>query len=198
MKRWLSDPESPSIVREIRTLYDRIYLPGSPDDVDGADITETEGSDSKGEYLSLSRVPQELRPLLQRAETNVRLQARFKQHKVFFARSQTHTGNSQIFFYPAGDRTSAPVAATIGYIFSDKATPNALSLAVRRLLPVENIPQDPFAEYPHWPAKLYQSSLAPTYERIKPDWIYGHFARWDYTPEEAVVLMLNRVCHNFS
>lgn len=191
VKRWLSNPDSPAIVQEIKKLYDGIYSPSSSNDVAESEIA-TEEIEIEQKYIPWLQIPQELRSLLP-ANSRIRLHARFKQNNVFFARSQTHSGNSQIYFYPAGDRKSAPVAASIEYIFTENASPKAPSLGIRRLLPVDNTVEDPFALYPQWPAKLYQSHLATSLEIIQPDWIYGHYARWDYTPEEAVVLLLNRV-----
>jgi hypothetical protein len=81
-------------------------------------------------------------------------------------------------FYPHGDRTLSPIPASIKHIYRDKKT----YLAVQRQLPAGNTVVDPFALYPYFPAKLYSSQLSPTLELVQLDWIFSHYARWNFSP----------------
>jgi hypothetical protein len=66
-------------------------------------------------------------------------------------------------------------------------------LAIQRQLPASNTVHDPFALYPHFPAKVYAARLSEPLERVELDWIFSHYARWNFSSEYAVVLSLNRV-----
>ena len=189
IRRWLANPQAPSIVREIQSLYDRIYTPNS------ADTADTTNDDDKLPTWGLAglAIPKDLRPLLRPGDTEIHLQARLKQEGVIYSTSKTHEGNSQIFFYPDGDRTLAPVAGFIQYIYSEGKKSNKTLLAVKRAITVDKSVTDPFAKYMHWPARLYHSGLNKSCERIPSEWISGHFVRWDVSSEHMVVLSLSWV-----
>ena len=72
-----------------------------------------------------------------------------KQEGVIYSTSKTHKGNSQIFFYPNGDRTLAPVAGFIQYIYSEGKKSNKTLLAVKCAITVDKSVTDPFAKYMH-------------------------------------------------
>lgn len=188
IKRWLANPEAPPIVRQIKSLYDRIYTPNTADngDMDDEGTPQTRG-------INGLAIPKDLRPLLRNNEVEIHLQARLKRDGFIYARSTTHKGNSQVFFYPNGDKKLAPVAGIIQYIYSESAKSNITFLAVQRALPADASTIDPFAKYMHWPARLYKSRFDHPCERIQSSWIAGHFARWDYTSDHMVVVSLNRV-----
>ena len=118
---------------------------------------------------------------------------RLKQEGIIYSTSKTHEGNSQIFFYPDGDRTLAPVAGFIQYIYSEGKKLNKTLLAVKCAITVDKSVTDPFAKYMHWPARLYHSGLNKSCERIPSEWISGHFVRWDVSSEHMVVLSLSWV-----
>ncbi|KIK16134.1 hypothetical protein PISMIDRAFT_113906, partial [Pisolithus microcarpus 441] len=107
---------------------------------------------------------------------------------VIYSRSSTHVGNSLIMFYPQGVRTSLPVPGSIKYIFGSSGK---LLFAVQRQspLPVDAQP-DPFAMYPHFPAKLYSSTVLKRLETIHLSWVLCHFARWEVSDGCVIVLSL--------
>ncbi|KAG2746130.1 hypothetical protein P692DRAFT_201719053, partial [Suillus brevipes Sb2] len=102
-------------------------------------------------------------------------------------------GNSQVLFYPQGDRLSSPVPSSIQHIY---ATPTGeLVFAVHRQLPLDRHDHtiDPFSVYPNFPAKLYSSSFSNSLETIKVSWVISHFARWQISSDHVVALSLCRV-----
>ena len=126
-------------------------------------------------------------------QSEISLRARFKRQGIVFATNHTHRGNSQIYFYPGGNTQMAPLPGFIQYIYTEQATPNSISFAVRTAIPKNNDVPDPFSKYKHWPARLYlraQSSCV----RVHPEWLHGQFARWDCDRETMVIVSLNRVC----
>ena len=96
-------------------------------------------------------IPKDLRLLLHPSDIEIHLQARLKQEGVIYLTSKTHEGNSQIFFYPSGDRTLAPVAGFIQYIYSEGKKSNKTLLTVKCAITVDKSVTDPFAKYMHWP-----------------------------------------------
>jgi len=50
---------------------------------------------------------------------------------------------------------------------------------------------DPYTISPHFPAKLYLSKLADTLEVVGVEWVFSHFARYNVSDTEAVVLSLS-------
>ena len=46
---------------------------------------------------------------------------------------------------------------------------------------------DPFAAYPHFPARMYLSTLEVKLEHVKISWVVSHYARW--TVSDAVVVL---------
>ena len=52
---------------------------------------------------------------------------------------------------------------------------------------------DPFKPYPHFPAKLYSSSIHDTLEVVHVDWVLCHFAQWQMSSDHVVILSLSQV-----
>ena len=65
---------------------------------------------------------------------------------------------------------------------------------MQRQLGVSNV-VDPFCCYPYFKAKMYSSKMCADLEIVHVDWVMSHYARWEVTPEHAVVLNLSRVRH---
>ena len=65
---------------------------------------------------------------------------------------------------------------------------------VQRQVPAAPDHLDPYADYPHVPARIYCNSLSPKQEIVHPDWVLSHYARWAMDKEFAAVLILSRVC----
>lgn len=195
IKRWMANPDGLPLVREIKSLYDKIY---SPNDADGVSTAHADELDNNADadapaLLSVTNIPHELKPLISGVGIKIRLHARFKRNGIIFSVSKTHRGNSQIYYYPGGDKTLPPLPGAIKYIFTESGSPYIFA-AIQHIDPVGEFVDDPFARYPYWPAKLYKSLRRESYERIQSDWICGHYAQWDYNSNYVVVLSLSRVC----
>jgi len=108
--------------------------------------------------------------------------------KIVYSRASTHIGNSLIVYYSGGQASSMPVYGSIEYIFTIN---DELKFAARPYQAAA-VTFDPFALYPHFPAKLNSTSKAGL-EIVHVDWVLGHFARWAYTSELVVVLPLLRI-----
>lgn len=197
LKRWMADPSNPVLIQQIRSLYDKVYSPNSADGVSTAHADELEENDNARALLSGTKIPGDLRPFLSSAGAKIRLHARFKRGGIVFSLPNIHKGNSQIYFYPKGDKTSTPIPGIIQNIFTETGQ-RSIFVVVQRVDALDSSVTDPFSLYPHWPAKLFKSRLSDTYERIQSDWVAGHFARWDYNSKQIVVLSLSRVCAHHS
>jgi hypothetical protein len=179
LRRWLADPSCPDFIKEIKALYDKIYTPAiSPED--------DESIPSRPRTI-----PEDLRLLAAKSSRTVFMRARIKVRDIVYSSSQTHLGNSLIQFYPEGDKTRSLVPGSIKYIYS--ADGRHYSLAVQRQLPIETLEVDPFNQYPYFPAQTYSTQLSTALEHVCTDWIFGHYARWDFSSDRAVVLSLSRV-----
>ena len=143
--------------------------------------------------LARLAIPKDLWPLLHPGNIEIHLYARLKQEGIIYLTYKTHEGNSQIFFYPNGDRTPAPVVGFIQYIYSEGKKSNKTLLAIKCAITVDKSITYPFAKYMHWPMQLYHSGLNKSCECIPSEWISGHFVRWDVSSEHMVVLFLSWV-----
>ncbi|EGO28226.1 hypothetical protein SERLADRAFT_405860 [Serpula lacrymans var. lacrymans S7.9] len=88
----------------------------------------------------------------------VLLCAHFAQGRVMFAMLLTHLGNSQVLFYPGGDRQKALVQGCIKYIFSPVNQQGKLCFAVQQNLLAPHGTLDPFKSIiiPSQPLRLLQ------------------------------------------
>src|ERR1700676_1152980 len=188
LKRWLAKPNCPTVIKECKSLFDKIYAPKVLEgNINGGDVgTGIDGVD-KG-------IPANLHPLLGPLECRAVMHVRIQHNDVIYATSQTHVGNSLVQFYSQGNRSSL-VAGSIKYIYQEQGQ---FVLAVRRQLPINDGVFDPYAIYPHFPAKLHSSQLSPELERVQIDLIYSHYARWQISTTQSVVLSLSRVRHPHS
>lgn len=182
LRRWLGKPDCPLAIKECKYLLDKAS------DCKADDYTESSMDVVTEERAHLATTPP--RDLFRLVKRKVIMRARIKYNGVYFARSSTHLGNSLIHFYPSGDRSHSPVPGSIKYIFE---LDGKISIAIQRQNPALNGLFDPFACYPHFPAKLYSSKLADNLEIIEVEWMMAHFARWPVTSELVVVLSLSRV-----
>ncbi|KAF8588789.1 hypothetical protein K439DRAFT_1334439, partial [Ramaria rubella] len=105
--------------------------------------------------------------------------------RIIYARYSTHRGNSLVFFYPSGDKTTRPVPGCIKYIIE---IDSHISLAVQHHYPMKSGTIDPYRHFPHFLASLYSVALSPTIELVEVDWVLCHFARWLFSPDHVVVL----------
>jgi hypothetical protein len=194
LRCWLSRPDCPPVIRECKVLFDRMYAPKSATKSD-EELAEDPFDDSVHAPISATAtaVPEDLYALIKRRTAVLRARLRFD--GVVYSRASTHVGNSQVFFYPRGDRLSSPIPGSIRHIYASPA--GELVLAVQRYIPLgrDDHTIDPFAMYPGFPAKLYSSSLSCHLETVKVAWVVGHFARWKVSSDQAVILSLCRVSY---
>jgi hypothetical protein len=183
LKRWLAKPSCPAVIKECKQLFDKIYA-RKPD---GDHIND---ADDKISITHTCATPEDLRTLLANSE-EVAISARVQHQGIMYSSSKTHLGNSLVLFYPRGSRTSSPIPGCIKYIYHKKGV---AYLAICHQLPANNTTPDPFALYPHFPAKVYSMQLSESLEQVELDWVFSHYARWNFSREHAVVLSLNRVC----
>jgi hypothetical protein len=181
LKRWLAKPDCPPVIKECKELFDKIYSPKRPD---------SDGSCKADEnIINHTSAPTDLRAFLK--DPKPTLMARVRYNGIIYSTAKTHEGNSLVQFYPHGDMATSPIPGSIRHIFREGEN---TYLAVQRQLPADNAVLDPFVHYPYFPAKLYSSRLSQTLELVHLDWISAHYARWNFTPDHAIVLSLNRVC----
>ncbi|KAG2050010.1 hypothetical protein BDR06DRAFT_892543, partial [Suillus hirtellus] len=107
---------------------------------------------------------------------------------IIYSRASTHLGNSQILFYPDGDRSLTPVPASIIYIYGTMTGEMSFAVQQHLLLDIHN---DPFSMYPDFPAKLYSTNLQSSLKKVKVSWVVGHFAWWVVSDSHAVILSLS-------
>lgn len=184
LRAWLSRPQCPPAVQECKILLDRAYsIRADPfDPLD--DIVPIPDA------ATVIPAPVDLQPLTNQCKAVLR--AHVKHGGVVYSRSSTHVGNSLILFYPLGNRSSMPIPGSIKYIYK---VDDSLAFAVQRqcTLAATESRNDIFAAHPHFPAKLYSSTLARNLEHVKISWVLGHYARWAVSDSQVVVLSLCRV-----
>lgn len=166
-------------IQECKRLFDKAYAP----------LHETYDEDLPDEDDTSTPVPRDLKSFVKTRTTLLR--ARLRHNHVTYTRSSTHVGNSLIYFYPNGDRTSPPQPGCIEHIFS---LDGRMVFAMRRQLPLRDGAVDPFRHYPHFPARLHSAKLATGLEVVKVDEVMCHFARYRISLEDVVVLSLSKVC----
>jgi hypothetical protein len=185
LKRWLAKPDCPAVIKECKILFDKIYAPK----VSGDDTSE--GAVGINHVNTVAKtIPEDLRLLLGPLQRQAIMPARLRHHGIIYATSKTHTGNSLVYFYPRGNRSTL-VPGSIKYIYQEQ---DRFLLAVQRQLPASDNASNPYAVYPDFPAKLYSSQLSVELEQVQVDWIYSHYARWNLSATQSVVLSLSRVC----
>lgn len=189
LRRWLSNPQSPPIFKQIKAVFDKIYQGSNSYD----DPRNDPPADQAHLDVSTPRsIPKDLAAMQNvTSDEKIFLRARIKLQGIFYSSSETHLGNSLVHFYPNGDQREPLVPGRIKYIHSADGVHYAFALQRQLLLP--HNPLDPFAQYLHFPAKTYSSKYSSSLEYVDLDWIFCHYARWDVSPDRSVVLSLSRV-----
>ena len=183
LRAYLSQPDCPPALHECKALLDQAY---------GVHGTQNTAVDPLEEVIRPSdraravNVPPELRELVPQSKTVLR--AHLRHAGVVYSRSSTNIGNSQILFYPCGDRSLSPIPGVIQHIYEVEG---CMAFAVQRR---RTSAADVFAAYPHFPAKLYSTQLMENLEHVKVSWVMSHYASWAVSPREVVVLSLCQVC----
>ena len=190
LRAWLSRPDCPSAIQECKVLFDRAYYSRSCApclDVDNIDSLE----DFKvPETWNATHVPQDLQKLIRRPKAVLRANIK-STGGVVYSRCSAHVGNSLVLFYPDGNRAFHAIPGCIRYIYEHEGS---LRFAIQRqhVLPAAGM-VDPYAAYPHFPARMYSSALEMDLESVKVSWVVSHYARWAISEDTVVVLSLCRV-----
>ena len=177
LKQWLGRPDCPAFLRECKALFDKAFR------------TKSEDCPCPTPS-SFGPVPQHLKAIIRGPK--IALRARYMGDGVVYSRCSTHIGNSLVVFYPGGNRSSSPVPGSIQYIIT--YTDQDVVFVVQRQGSAAPELDDPYTDYPHFPARIYSNSLSPDLEVVRPDWVLSHYARWPMDKDYALVLTLSRVC----
>ena len=185
LKHWLAKPDCPAVIKECKLLFDKIYLPKVPED----HSSNIHGDADNAGTMS-NTIPMDLHSLLASFQHHITIHARLQHNGVMLATSKTHIRNSLVQFYPQGNQSTL-IPGSIKYIYQESGR---FVPAIQQQLPSDDV-SDPYSIYPHFPTKLYSSSLSQELEHVEPDWIYTHYARWKVSCTQSVVLSLLCVRH---
>ncbi|KAJ6550110.1 hypothetical protein B0H19DRAFT_905926, partial [Mycena capillaripes] len=109
------------------------------------------------------------------------------EHKgVHYSKATTHLGNSLVIYLAVSGKT---YAGSIEEIIVGKTK---TEFKVRHQAPLPPGKNDPFKRFPHFPAGKYSSKMSADVDTIEPGSIIGHYARYKFSDERAVVLNLSR------
>ncbi|KAF8589288.1 hypothetical protein K439DRAFT_1333119, partial [Ramaria rubella] len=98
LQRWLGRSDCPPAIKECKLLFDKAYAP---------QCDEYISSNLDQNFLSSSKpvpVPCDLQHLVK--QPKVIFHAWLPFGCIIYARYSTHCGNSLVFFYPSGDKTT--------------------------------------------------------------------------------------------
>ena len=130
LQRWLSNPQSPPIFKEIKVVFDKIYKsthsyndPRDDDSTQSLDISTPKS------------IPHDLKAMLNVSQSKIYLRACIKIQGIFYTCSETHLGNSLVHFYPNGDQCKSCVLGRIKYIHSTDRVHYALAIQQQIPLP---------------------------------------------------------------
>ena len=89
IKWWLENPQNPSVMKEIKSLFDKTYSPGAFDK--NSEIVELMDDDNvSAKFLEALSAPKIVQQILHPGKTMVCLHARFKCHGPVYSVSKTH------------------------------------------------------------------------------------------------------------
>jgi hypothetical protein len=121
--------------------------------------------------------------------------AHYTYHGVNFSRSSTHLGNSLVLYYPRQSSTT-PIAGSIQKIVTSD---DQVHFFIKRQATLPSTQFDPFQRYPLFPAKVYSSRMDDGPEdRVPPQSVVSHVARFKFSSNRAVILNLSRVSLHYS
>ncbi|KAJ7016118.1 hypothetical protein C8F04DRAFT_1349919, partial [Mycena alexandri] len=113
--------------------------------------------------------------------------ANYQYDGVHYSRSSTHLGNSLVIHVGSTGKT---YAGSIEEIVVDKQ--QQVVFKVRWQAPLPKGKNDPFRRFTYFPATTYSSKMSDEVDVIHPSSIVGHYARFEFSEEQAVVLNLSR------
>ncbi|KAF7339043.1 hypothetical protein MVEN_01980500 [Mycena venus] len=164
-RRWLKRPDCPKVLQEFYRLFGLYHASNleNPDTRPGVETKPRKRGLEQGE------------------------QSYYECGGMHFSKAETHMGNSLVLYLDSEGKT------WFGSIEKIKVTPqSSVRFAIRhqeRLPPGKN---DPFKDFPHFPARTYSSKMAETLVDIEPSQVLGHYARFNFSGTRAVVLDLRR------
>ena len=152
--QWIDHPDCPEILKECKILHDKAF---------GDGVGEGDNP-ANSAYMSTPAI------LCCFVESHrVALRARCSVNQIIYCRSSTHVGNSLVMFYIKGDKSQEPVPGCIEHIIFE---PNEeVTFTIQRQLPALPGFVGPYIEWPHFPARVYSTSLSPQLEGVDPEWI---------------------------
>ncbi|KAJ7665156.1 hypothetical protein DFH06DRAFT_985719 [Mycena polygramma] len=166
LRRWLKSPNCPKVLQEFNRLFNLYH------DIKLADL------DAR---------PTETEPTKTGLKTGE--QAYYDFADMHFSRAKTHVGNSLVSYLDVAGKT------WFGSIEKIKVTPEgSVSFAIRTQDQLPAGKNDPFKDFPHFPAYTYSSKMAETLVDVEPSRVLGHYARFNFSDDRTVVLDLRRVC----
>ncbi|KAJ7090497.1 hypothetical protein C8R44DRAFT_648147, partial [Mycena epipterygia] len=167
LRRWLKRPNCPEVLREFHRLFN-LYHGSRLENPDARPGIET-----KPRKMGLKDGEQ----------------AYYDFAGMHFSKAETHMGNSLVSYLDDAGKT------WFGSIEKIKVTPQgSVRFAIRRQQPLPHGKNDPFKDFPHFPARTYSSKMAETLVEVDPSQVLGHYARFNFSNSRAVVLDLRRVC----
>ncbi len=170
LRRWLKRPNCPKVLQEFRRLFNLHH---------GTRLADPE-----------ARPEIETKPRktgLQNGE-----QAYYDFAGMHFSRAETHVGNSLVSYLDEGK-------TRFGSIEKIKVTPEgSVWFAIRHQEALPSGKNDPFQDFPDFPARTYSSEMAETLVDVAPSKVLGHYAPFNFSDDRAVVLDLRRVCYSLS
>jgi hypothetical protein len=186
LRRWLSRPSCPDIIRACKQLFDKVYAPKR----DNYTLEQMLTASEDGDAGTLSKVPDDLAPLLETRPTTV-LRARLKIDGTIFSRQSTHDGNSHIIFRPTENASDEPVPGSIQYIFLKDGV---FTFAVRRYRPLSASIPDPFMKWSGiFRAKLWSADMEPDLVPVNPQRVLSYCVKYQFAEDKIVILRLGKV-----
>lgn len=185
LKRWLSRFDESSLIAVFkRKVFDPFFKPKGNSGESLSDELV-----SAATYVS---VPRDLQPLAQAGSSKIILKAFHHAHDVAYWRASSKAGKSLICFLPGGLVKTNLVYASIKYIFVKEGR---VRFAVHRQMDAQGI-DDPFAEFPDFPCKIFSSTLSIDLEEVEVDWVLGTYLRyeWPELPGYVIAESFLRVC----
>jgi hypothetical protein len=144
LRRWLAQGSRAPVIKEIKELFDKIYVRRTEDHPMAVPMDETM-HDEEPELFGTGSA----------AEATP---ARIRYEGVMYSRRLTHKGNSNIMFYAHGDTNSLPIPGSIEKI--DCSSPElGIVFHVRPFLSSSYPSRDPFAEWPLLRAQIWSTAL---------------------------------------
>ncbi|KAF7344226.1 hypothetical protein MVEN_01713500 [Mycena venus] len=113
--------------------------------------------------------------------------AHYDYEEMHFSRASTHLGNSLVSFL---DPQGVAVFGSIEKIEVTQA--EKVQFVIRPQAPLPPNVNDPFKPFPHFPARTYSSKMSDTTVIVDPGQVIGHYARYNFSNNCAVVLDLLR------